>query len=123
MRDAQGQVKPTTDDIDQLIIGRQIQRDVRVTLQERRQPMRQLLAGHHLRHADAYAATGLRLPADCVVGGFGTSFVNAQNPPKYSIHSTLGFRLFDKRLDTGIRRTYNSGPTHELDKPWNTTAA
>ncbi|PTA73005.1 MULTISPECIES: TonB-dependent receptor [unclassified Stenotrophomonas] len=60
---------------------------------------------------------------DCVDGGFGTSFVNAQNPPKYSIHSTLGLRLFDRRLDTGIRRTYNSGPTHELDKPWNITGS
>ncbi|HIE0127606.1 TPA: TonB-dependent receptor domain-containing protein [Stenotrophomonas maltophilia] len=73
---------------------------------------------------DPYAKwSKLDTTPDCVDGGFGTSFVNAQNPPKYSIHSTLGFRLFDKRLDTGIRRTYNSGPTHELDKPWNTTGS
>jgi len=61
-RDTQRQVKATTDDIDQLIIGRQVKRDLRVALQERRQPMRQFLAGHDLRHADAYDPTGLRLP-------------------------------------------------------------
>ncbi len=61
-RDAKSQVETAPHHVDQLIIGRQVQRDLRVALQERRQPLGQLLAGDHLRHADAYGATGLRLP-------------------------------------------------------------
>jgi hemoglobin/transferrin/lactoferrin receptor protein len=73
---------------------------------------------------DPYAKwSKLENTPDCVNGGFGTSFVNAQNPPKYSVYTTLGVRLFDRRLDAGIRRIYNAGPTHELDKPWNTTGS
>ncbi len=59
---------------------------------------------------------------NCVNGGFGTSLVNLTNPPKYSLNTTLGVRLLDERnLDIGVRRIYNSGPTHKLDKPWHTT--
>ncbi|GAB1439986.1 TonB-dependent receptor [Providencia sp.] len=58
---------------------------------------------------------------NCVNGGFGTSLVNLTNPPKYSINTTLGVRLLaDRNLDIGVRRIYNSGPTHKLNKSWNT---
>lgn len=58
---------------------------------------------------------------NCVNGGFGTSLVNITNPPKYSINTTLGVRLLDERnLDIGVRRIYNSGPTHKLNRSWNT---
>lgn len=69
----------------------------------------------------AYAAyTGADKTPDCVNGGFGTSFVNNQNPPRYSIQTTLGLRLLNRHLEAGVRRLQHSGPTHLLNKPWNT---
>ncbi|WP_272657640.1 TonB-dependent receptor domain-containing protein [Providencia sp. PROV086] len=58
---------------------------------------------------------------NCVNGGFGTSLVNLTNPPKYTINTTLGVRLLEERnLDIGVRRIYNSGPTHKLNQNWHT---
>ncbi|MGY2291614.1 TonB-dependent receptor domain-containing protein [Pseudomonas sp. SDO528_S397] len=56
---------------------------------------------------------------DCVDGGFPGSYTNTQNPPKYSINTTLGSRWFDNRLVLGGRMVYNSAPTAKLDKAWN----
>jgi len=56
---------------------------------------------------------------DCVDGGFPGSYTNTQNPPKYSINTTLGSRWFDNSLVLGGRMVYNSAPTAKLDKPWN----
>lgn len=43
------------------------------------------------------------------------------NPPKYTINTTLGVRLLEERnLDIGVRRIYNSGPTHKLNQNWHT---
>ncbi|WP_269077541.1 TonB-dependent receptor domain-containing protein [Providencia sneebia] len=59
---------------------------------------------------------------NCVDGGFTTSLANITNPPKYSINTTLGVRLLDDRnLDIGVRRIYNSGPTHKLNRSWHTS--
>lgn len=56
---------------------------------------------------------------DCVNGGFPGSYTNTQNPPKYSINTTLGSRWFDNRLTVGGRMVYNSSPIAKLDKEWN----
>lgn len=57
---------------------------------------------------------------DCVDGGFSTSFMNAQNPPKISTNLTVGTRLFDESLELGARMVRSSGPVARLDKPWHT---
>ncbi|HEK1686352.1 TPA: TonB-dependent receptor [Pseudomonas putida] len=57
--------------------------------------------------------------ANCVNGGFPGSYTNTQNPPKYSVNTTLGSRWFDNRLVLGGRMVYNSAPIAKLDKPWN----
>ncbi|MGY2178522.1 TonB-dependent receptor domain-containing protein [Pseudomonas azotoformans] len=56
---------------------------------------------------------------NCVDGGFPGSYTNTQNPPKYSVNTTLGSRWFDNRLVLGGRMVYNSAPTAKLDKSWN----
>ena len=56
---------------------------------------------------------------NCVDGGFPGSYTNTQNPPKYSINTTLGSRWFDNSLVLGGRMVYNSAPTAKLNKPWN----
>jgi len=56
---------------------------------------------------------------NCVSGGFQGSYSNTQNPPKYSINTTLGSRWFENRLTVGGRMVYNSTPTAKLNKPWN----
>lgn len=56
---------------------------------------------------------------NCVDGGFPGSYTNTQNPPKYSLNTTLGSRWFDNRLILGGRMVYNSAPTAELNNPWN----
>ncbi len=56
---------------------------------------------------------------DCVDGGFEGSYSNTQNPPRYTVNTTLGARLFDKRLTVGTRVIHNAGPISRLDKEWN----
>ena len=56
---------------------------------------------------------------NCVDGGFPGSYTNTQNPPKYSINTTVGTRWFDNHLVLGGRMVYNSAPTAKLNKPWN----
>lgn len=56
---------------------------------------------------------------DCVNGGFVGSYLNTQNPPKYSVNLTAGVRFFDQALTLGGRMTHTSGPTSELNKAWN----
>ncbi len=56
---------------------------------------------------------------DCVDGGFPGSYTNTQNPPKYSVNTTIGSRWFDNSLVLGGRMVYNSAPTAKLNKPWN----
>lgn len=56
---------------------------------------------------------------NCVDGGFPGSYTNTQNPPKYSVNTTLGSRWFENRLVLGGRMVYNSAPTAKLNKPWN----
>ncbi|QPF75403.1 TonB-dependent receptor [Roseateles sp. DAIF2] len=69
------------------------------------------------------AKYGVKNAPDCADGGFGGSYANTQNPPKFSINTTLGLRLLeDKRLTLGARLVRNSAPLHRLDKPWNTNA-
>ncbi|RQO60478.1 heme-binding protein [Paucibacter sp. KBW04] len=59
---------------------------------------------------------------DCVDGGFGGSYANTQNPPKFALNTSLGVRLLERRLTLGGRVVRNSAPLHRLDKPWNTNA-
>lgn len=56
---------------------------------------------------------------NCVDGGFPGSYTNTQNPPKYSVNTTVGTRWFDNHLVLGGRMVYNSAPTAKLNKPWN----
>lgn len=50
------------------------------------------------------------------------SYTNTQNPPKFSANLTTGLRFFDEALTVGGRMTYTSGPTAQMDKPWQTGA-
>ncbi|MBB4842948.1 hemoglobin/transferrin/lactoferrin receptor protein [Paucibacter oligotrophus] len=59
---------------------------------------------------------------DCVDGGFGGSYANTQNPPKFSVNTTLGLRLLDQRLNLGTRVVRNSAPLHRLNEKWHSYA-
>lgn len=67
---------------------------------------------------------GVKETPNCVDGGFTSSLANQTNPPKYTINTTIGARFLEKRnLEIGLRRVYNSGPTHELNERWHTYAS
>ena len=75
----------------------------------------------HLREtASSYQPT--KNTPDCTQGGFMGSYLNAQNPPRFSTNLTLGTRLLDQRLVFGGRYTYSAAPMHTLNKPWQTGA-
>ncbi len=81
------------------------------------------------RTCDAATATALRQAKygvknapDCADGGFGGSYANVQNPPKFSINTTLGLRLPEHGLTLGARLVRNSAPLSRLDQPWQTNA-
>nr|WP_044487618.1 TonB-dependent receptor [Pseudomonas entomophila] len=59
---------------------------------------------------------------DCTPGSYMGSYTNTQNPPKFSANLTTGLRFFDEALTVGGRMTYTSGPTAQMDKPWQTGA-
>ncbi|WP_283107511.1 TonB-dependent receptor [Pseudomonas entomophila] len=59
---------------------------------------------------------------DCTPGSYMGSYTNTQNPPKFSANLTSGLRFFDEALTVGGRMTYTSGPTAQMDKPWQTGA-
>lgn len=50
------------------------------------------------------------------------SYTNTQNPPRFSTNLLAGLRFFDETLTLGGRMTHTSGPTAQLDKPWQTGA-
>lgn len=60
---------------------------------------------------------------DCTEGGFKGSYLNTQNPPKFSSNLTVGTRLLDQRLVLGSRYTYSSGPMSILDRPWQVSSS
>ncbi len=68
------------------------------------------------------ARYGVKNAPDCADGGFGGSYANTQNPPKFSLNTTLGARLLQQDLTLGTRIVRNSAPLHRLDQPWNTNA-
>ncbi|AOA59518.1 TonB-dependent receptor domain-containing protein [Acinetobacter larvae] len=76
------------------------------------------------RFAAHLRSTGGRLAntPDCTAGGFMGSYLNTQNPPKYSSNLTIGTRLFDQKLVLGSRYSYSAGPKNTLNKPWQTGA-
>ncbi len=55
---------------------------------------------------------------DCTDGSFMGSYLNTQNPPKFSLNLTAGVRLFKKALTIGARLSHTSAPTVKIDKPW-----
>nr|WP_277606378.1 TonB-dependent receptor [Acinetobacter sp. NIPH 2699] len=75
----------------------------------------------HLRDiADEYTQT--RDTPNCTDGSFMGSYLNTQNPPKFSTNLTLGTRLLNQSLSLGSRYSYTSGPMSTLNKPWQTGA-
>ncbi|TFF38369.1 TonB-dependent receptor [Pseudomonas sp. RIT623] len=59
---------------------------------------------------------------DCTSGSYMGSYTNTQNPPRFSANLVSGLRFFDEALTVGGRMTYTSGPTAQMDKPWQTGA-
>ncbi len=59
---------------------------------------------------------------DCTPGSYMGSYTNTQNPPRFSANLLTGLRFFDEALTVGGRMTYTSGPTAQMDKPWQTGA-
>ncbi|MGR6656676.1 TonB-dependent receptor domain-containing protein [Pseudomonas mosselii] len=59
---------------------------------------------------------------DCTSGSYMGSYTNTQNPPRFSANLLGGMRFFDEALTVGGRMTYSSGPTAQMDKPWQTGA-
>ncbi|WP_232060815.1 TonB-dependent receptor [Metapseudomonas otitidis] len=59
---------------------------------------------------------------DCTPGSYMGSYTNTQNPPRFSTNLLAGLRFFDETLTLGGRMTHTSGPTAQLDKPWQTGA-
>ena len=75
----------------------------------------------HLREtASSYQKT--ENTPNCTHGGFMGSYLNAQNPPRFSTNLTLGTRLLDQRLVLGGRYTYSAAAMNTLNKPWQTGA-
>lgn len=68
------------------------------------------------------AKYGVKNAPDCADGGFGGSYANTQNPPRFSLNTTLGLRLLQQDLTLGTRVIRNSAPLHRLDKAWHTNA-
>jgi len=68
------------------------------------------------------AKYGVKNAPDCADGGFGGSYANTQNPPRFSLNTTLGLRLLQQDLTLGTRIVRNSAPLHRLDQAWNTNA-
>ncbi|CAM4374696.1 TonB-dependent receptor domain-containing protein [Kerstersia similis] len=71
----------------------------------------------HLR-ASAHQFLHTENTPDCTPGSFMGSYANTQNPPKYAVNLTLGSRFLDETLTIGGRMVFTSGPTEEMNEPW-----
>ncbi|MGO3742876.1 TonB-dependent receptor domain-containing protein [Kerstersia sp.] len=71
----------------------------------------------HLR-ASAHRYLPTENTPDCTPGSFMGSYANTQNPPKYAVNLTLGSRFLDETLTLGGRMVFTSGPTREMNEPW-----
>jgi len=59
---------------------------------------------------------------NCTAGGFMGSYVNTQNPPRFSTNLTIGGRFFDEKMVLGTRITHTSKPTAEIKEEWQVSA-